>query len=75
MCLELFLNPQDTATRDKISDFSQAIPYLGRPFFHTIPIEKNSMCMDSPSLDLLDHGDHSLSEVMQGDTAFSIFGL
>lgn len=31
--------------------------------------------MDSPSLDLLDHGDHSPSEVMQGNTAFGVFGL
>lgn len=51
------------------------IPFLDRAFFHTIPIEKSCVCTDSPSLDLLDGGYHSPSEVMQGNTAFSIFGL
>lgn len=31
--------------------------------------------MNSPSLDPLDLGDHSPSEVMQGNTSFSISGL
>lgn len=69
ICLELFLNVQDTAIPGKISDFSHTIPLLGRAFFIWNLLRRGLV------LDLLGHGDHSPSEVMQGNTAFNTFGL
>lgn len=75
MCLGLFLIPQDTAIHGEFSDFSPCDPSSGQCFFHTVPNGKSCVCIYSPSLELLNCGADCPSEVMQGNTAFSIFGL
>lgn len=69
MCLELFLNVQDTDTPGKASVFSHTIPFLGRAFFI------QNLLRRGLGLDLLGHRDHSPSEGMEGNTAFNTFGL
>lgn len=75
MCLGLFLKPRDTATHGKVSRFFLCDPISGQGFFHTIPIEKSCMCMDSPSLDLCFIFVLHLQKSCREITAFGIFSL